>query len=177
MKFSKIAFLDRDGVINCTNFNKGYIGSLNHFKWIKGAIKTIKFLKQKKFKVVVVSNQSGVARGFFKIKDVKIIHAFIQKKLKDNNTKIDAFYFCPFHKEGIIKRFKRNSSLRKPNIGMFRLAKKRWNIDHKNSFMIGDQKTDMEFAKKAKINGYLFNQNNLYKYIKTKIFKKYHKFD
>jgi len=171
MKFTKIAFLDRDGVINCTNFNKGYIGSLNHFKWIKGAIKTIKFLKQKKFKVVVVSNQSGVARGFFKIKDVKKINFYIQKKLRENNAKIDAFHFCPFHKDGIIKRYKKDSSLRKPNIGMFRLVQKKWDIDKKNSFMIGDQKTDIEFAKKAKIKGYLFNKKNLYEFIKKNIFK------
>ena len=118
---------------------------------------------------MVVSNQSGIARGFFTIKDVKKIHSYIQKKLKENKAKIDKFYFCPFHKDGIIKKYKKNSLLRKPNIGMFLLAKKRWNIDRKNSFMIGDQKTDMMFAKNVKIKGYLFNQINLYKFVKTKI--------
>ena len=170
MKKINIAFLDRDGVINLKNFNNGYIGLLKHFRWVKGAIKAIKFLNKKNYKVVVVTNQSGVARGFFKIKDVKKIHSYIQKKLNDNDAKIDKFYFCPFHKDGIIKRYKKRSSLRKPNIGMFRLVQKRWNIDKKNSFMIGDQKTDMEFAKKAKIKGYLFNQDNLYKFIKSKVF-------
>ena len=170
MKKFKIAFLDRDGVINSGKLNNGYVGSLKHFKWVPGAIKAIKFLNEKNYKVVVVTNQSGVARGFFKIKDVKKINSYIQKKLNDNDAKIDKFYFCPFHKDGIIKRYKKRSSLRKPNIGMFRLVQKRWNIDKKNSFMIGDQKTDMEFAKKAKIKGYLFNQDNLYKFIKSKVF-------
>ena len=170
MKITKIAFLDRDGVINSGKPNNGYIGSLKHFKWVQGAIKAIKFLNEKNYKVVVVTNQSGVARGFFKIKDVKKINSYIQKKLNYNDAKIDKFYFCPFHKDGIIKRYKKRSSLRKPNIGMFRLVQKRWNIDKKNSFMIGDQKTDMEFAKKAKIKGYLFNQDNLYKFIKSKVF-------
>jgi D-glycero-D-manno-heptose 1,7-bisphosphate phosphatase len=173
MKKTNVAFLDRDGVINSRHLNNGYVGLLKHFRWVKGAIKAIKFFNEKNYKVVVVTNQSGVARGFFTIKDVKKIHSYIQKKLKKNDAKIDAFYFCPFHKNGIIKRFKKNSLLRKPNIGMFRLTEKRWNIDKKNSFMIGDQKTDIEFAKKAKIKGYLFNQNNLHKYIKKKIFKKY----
>jgi D-glycero-D-manno-heptose 1,7-bisphosphate phosphatase len=95
-----------------------------------------------------------------------------EKKIKKNVAKIDEFYFCPFHKDGIIKRFKKDSLLRKPNIGMFRLAQRKWKIDKKNSFMIGDQKTDMEFAKRAKIKGYLFNQKNLYKFIKRKIFEK-----
>jgi D-glycero-D-manno-heptose 1,7-bisphosphate phosphatase len=172
MKFIKIAFLDRDGVINSNKFNKGYIGSLKYFRWVPGAIKAIKYINKKNYKVVVLTNQSGVARGFFTIKDVKKIHFHIQKKLKENDAKIDAFYFCPFHKDGIIKRFKKNSLLRKPNIGMFLLAKKRWNVDHKNSFIIGDQKTDMDFAKKAKIKGFLFDQKNLYKFIKTRIFSK-----
>ena len=169
MKKVKIAFLDRDGVINSSSFNSGYIGSLKYFKWISGAIKAIKFLNEKNFKVVVVTNQSGVARGFFTIKDVCKIHSYIQKKLKENNAKIDAFYFCPFHKDGIIKRYKKNSLLRKPNIGMFRLAQKRWDVDKKNSFMIGDQKTDIEFAKRIKVKGFLFDQKNLYKFIKTRI--------
>ena len=176
MKLTKVAFLDRDGVINSNKFNKGYIGSLKHFRWVSGAIKAIKYLNKKNYKVAVVTNQSGVARGFFTIKDVKKIHSHIQKKLKENDAKIDAFYFCPFHKDGTIKRFKKNSLLRKPNLGMFLLAKKRWNIDKKKSFMIGDQKTDIDFAKKAKIRGFLFDQKNLYKFIKTRIFSKIFKY-
>ena len=166
MKKFKIAFFDRDGVINSSRPNSGYVGSLKHFKWIPGVIKAIKFLNDRNYKVVVVTNQSGVARGFFTIKDVKKIHSYIKKKLKENGAKIDAFYFCPFHKDGIIKKYKKNSSLRKPNTGMFRLAKKKWKIDKKNSFMIGDQKTDMQFAKRVKIKGYLFNEKNLYQFIK-----------
>jgi D-glycero-D-manno-heptose 1,7-bisphosphate phosphatase len=166
MKKTQIAFLDRDGVINSSRPNNGYVGSLKHFKWVPGAIKAIKFLNDRNYKAVVVTNQSGVARGFFTIKDVKKIHSYIRKKLKENKAKIDKFYFCPFYKDGIIKKYKKNSSLRKPNIGMFRLTQKKWNIDKKNSFMIGDQKTDMQFAKKAKIKGYLFNQKNLYQFIK-----------
>jgi D-glycero-D-manno-heptose 1,7-bisphosphate phosphatase len=172
VKKYKIAFLDRDGVINSSKPNNGYVGSLKHFKWVPGAIKAIRSLNEKNYKVVVVTNQSGVARGFFKIKDVKKIHSYIQKKLKENEAKIDALYYCPFHKNGIVKKYKKNSFLRKPNIGMFNLVQKRWNIDKKNSFMIGDQKTDIEFAKRAKIKGYFFNQKNLYKFINDTIFSK-----
>ena len=75
MKKFKIAFLDRDGVINSSIPNNGYVGSLQYFKWIPGAIKAIKFLNDRNYKVVVITNQSGVARGFFKIKDVKKIHS------------------------------------------------------------------------------------------------------
>ena len=172
MKKYKIAFLDRDGVINSGKLNNGYVGSLKHFRWVPGAVKGIKYLNKENYKVVVVTNQSGVARGFFKINDVKKIHSYIQKKLKKNDAKIDAFYYCPFHKDGVVKKYKKNSLLRKPNIGMFNLVQKKWNIDKKNSFMIGDQKTDIEFAKRAKIKGYFFNQKNLYKFINDTIFNK-----
>ena len=170
MKLQKIAFLDRDGVINSNRSKKGYIGCLKDFRWVPGAVKAIKFLNEKNYKVVVVTNQSGVARGYFTIKDVKKIHAYIQKKLRENEAKIEAFYFCPFHKDGILKRYKKDSSLRKPKIGMFRLAQKRWDIDIKNSFMVGDQVSDMLFARRAKIKGYLFNKKNLFKFIKKNIF-------
>lgn len=169
MKLTKIAFLDRDGVINSGKPNNGYIGSLKHFKWISGAKKTIKFLNTNKYKVVVVSNQSGVARGFFKIKNVHEVHLFIQAELKLIGAKIHKFYFCPYHECGIINKYKKKTYLRKPGIGMFRLAQKKWNIDKKKSFLIGDQMTDMQFAKKAQIKGYLFNEKNLYKFIKKYI--------
>ena len=168
----KIAFLDRDGVINKSNINGGYIGNINDFEWVLGAIKTIKYLKNLKYKVVVVSNQSGVARGFFKMKDVYNLHKYMQKKLNKNDTKIDKFLFCPFHKDGIIKKYKKKSNLRKPNNGMFKRVNKVWRVDKKKSFMIGDQITDMQFAKKSGIKGFLFDQKNLYKFVKLKVLNK-----
>jgi len=83
---------------------------------------------------------------------------------------VDKIYFCPYHKDGIVKKYKKNSILRKPKIGMYLKASKVWNIDKKKSFMIGDQITDMEFAKKAKIKGYLFNKKDLYKFIQNKLY-------
>ena len=165
---TKIAFLDRDGVINSSKINNGYIGYISKFKWIKGSKKTIKYLKSKKFKIVIVTNQSGVARGYFTAKDVYKLHNYIKMELKQRGTPIDKIYFCPYHKDGIIKKYKKRSILRKPNIGMYLKAKKIWNIDKKNSFMIGDQATDMQFAKKAGIKGFLFNEKNLYNFIKKK---------
>ena len=168
----KIAFLDRDGVINRPDIKKGYIGKEKYFKLIPGAIKSIKYLKSLNYKVVVVSNQSGIARGYFKISDVYKIHQHLQNILKKNNSSLDKILFCPFHKNGIIKKYKKNSSLRKPNIGMFKIINKRWKVNKKKSFMIGDQFTDMQFAKKSGIQGFLFKKKNLYKFIKSKKFIK-----
>ncbi len=169
-KKTKIAFLDRDGVLNSSKINNGYIGYISKFKWIKGSKKTIKYLKSKNYKIVIVTNQSGIARGYFSIKDVYKLHKYIKTELKKIGTSIDKIYFCPYHIDGIIKKYKKNSKLRKPNIGMYLEAKKIWNIDKKNSFMVGDQITDMQFAKKAGIKGYYFDEENLYSFIK-RIFK------
>jgi D-glycero-D-manno-heptose 1,7-bisphosphate phosphatase len=168
-KKTKVAFLDRDGVINSGKINRGYIGNIKDFKWIKGAKKTIRYLKSNKYKIVIVTNQSGIARGYFSIKDVYRIHKYLKSELKNVGTNVDKIYFCPYHKDGVIKKYKRNSILRKPRIGMFLKTNKIWKVDKKNSFMVGDQKTDMEFAKKAGIRGYLFNQTDLYEFIKKNI--------
>jgi len=165
----KIAFLDRDGVINSSKINGGYIGKIKNFKWLKGSKTAIKYLRSLNYKIIIVTNQSGIARGYFSLKDLYKINRHITDELKKIGTKVDKIYFCPYHKDGIIKKYKKNSSLRKPKIGMFLKASKLWNIDKKKSFMIGDQQTDMEFARRAKIKGYLFLQNNLFKFVKNKI--------
>ena len=168
-KKTKVAFLDRDGVINSGNINNGYIGYAKDFKWITGAKKTIKFLKENNFKVVIITNQSGVARGYFSLRDVYKLHNYISSELIKFGTRVDKIFFCPYHKDGIIKKYKKKSLLRKPSTGMFHLTQKIWNVDKKNSFVIGDQKTDIEFANKSKIKGYLFNQKDLYKFVKKKV--------
>lgn len=169
-KKQKIAFLDRDGVINYSKIKNGYVGFVKDFKWIPGAKKAIKLIRTKGFKIVIATNQSGIARGYFSIKDVYKLHRHLKEELIKYGTKVDKIYFCPYHKDGIIKKYKKESPLRKPKIGMFRLAKKKWNIDMKSSFMIGDQKTDIDFSKKAGITGYLFKEKNLFRFIKEKIF-------
>ena len=165
----KIAFLDRDGVLNDNKINGGYVGLIKNFKWIKGAKKTIKFLKKKGFKVIIVTNQSGIARGYFSIKDLHKLHRFLKNELIKFGTSVDKIYFCPYHKDGIIRKYTKTSILRKPNNGMFLKASKVWKINKKESFMIGDQKTDMEFAKKSKIKGYLFKEKNLFNFIKNNV--------
>ena len=81
----KIAFLDRDGVINKSNFNNGYIVKIEDFKLIPGVINAIKYLKSLNYKVVIVSNQSGVARGYFKMRDVYKLHNHLQNIVKQKN--------------------------------------------------------------------------------------------
>ena len=164
----KTIFLDRDGVIN---HEVSYLHEIESFEFINGVFKACLHFNKLDYKIIIVTNQSGIARGYFKYRDVCKLHKHLQNELIQFGTKVDKIFFCPYHKNGVIKKYKKSSALRKPKIGMFRLAKKIWNIDRKNSFIIGDQITDMQFAKRAKIKGYLFDQKNLYTFLKTKIIK------
>ncbi len=152
---NKAIFFDRDGVLNK---NLHYISTFDNFYWLKNAKKAIKLAYNNKFILIVITNQSGVARGFFTVDAVKKIHKLINRDLKKTGCKIHDFYFCPYHPQGTIKRYSKNSNLRKPNIGMITKASKKWNIDLNKSFMIGDQKTDRDAAKKANVN-FFFKKN------------------
>jgi D-glycero-D-manno-heptose 1,7-bisphosphate phosphatase len=160
-----LALLDRDGVLNVSTIKNGYIGYKKFFKWIPGAKKSIKYLKLKKYKVIVVTNQSGIARNYFSYQDVKKLHKHMLSDLKKYGTKIDKFYICPHHIDGIIKKYKKKCNCRKPKIGLFKKIQKTYRVDKINSFMIGDQPSDIKFAKRIGIKSFLFKKKNLYKFI------------
>lgn len=159
------AFLDRDGVINK---DKGYLFKIQEFEWVEGSKQAIKFLNDKNFHVFVVSNQSGIARGYYSEKDVKKLHKYINLELRKIGAQIDDFFISPYHPE-IKKKFEKLSHLRKPNTGMLELASKNWQVDKKNSFLIGDKNSDIECAKNFGIPGYLFSNENLLNFIMQKI--------
>jgi len=108
-KLTKVAFLDRDGVLNSSKINNGYISKIEDFKWIPGAKKAIKYLKNKKFKVIIVTNQSGVARAYFSIKNVYKLNKYIQDQVSRTGIKIDKILFCPYHPKGVIKKYKKKA--------------------------------------------------------------------
>ena len=162
--YSKAVILDRDGVIN---INKGYVGFKKDFKFQKGAIKAIQYLNNNNYNIFVVSNQSGIARGYFLNEDVQKLHKYMRNILTKNQSFINKIYYSPYHKDGIIKKYTKNSSCRKPGIKLFNILCKEWGInDKRNIIMIGDQKTDIEFANKAKIKSALFKSENLFSFIK-----------
>ena len=163
--YSKAIILDRDGVINV---NKGYVGFKKDFKFQEGAVDAIKYLNKNNFNLFVVSNQSGIARGYFLDEDVKKLHKYLRDLLTNNQCFINKIYYSPYHKDGIIKKYKKNSSCRKPGIKLFKVLCKEWIITNKkNIIMIGDQNSDIEFSRRAKIKSALFKGGNLLKFIKN----------
>ena len=162
---NKAIFFDRDGVLNV---EVGYLHEVEKFQWIDGAHEAIKLCNDNKILAIVVTNQSGVARGFYTENDVKKIHAFMQDDLKKIGAHIDAFYYCPHHPEGIIDAYKKNCECRKPKAGMILQACSDFNIDKKISILIGDGKRDIESAENAELKaGILFEGGNLFEVVKT----------
>lgn len=169
-KNNQQAFIfDRDGVLIK---NYGYIYENKKIKWLKGSIEAIKFLNNKKIKVIVVTNQSGIARGYFTEKQLLSFHYFIKNFLKKRSAKIDTIYFCPFYKNGLIKKYAKDSFLRKPNPGMILRALRDFNLKTENCFMIGDSRSDYLAAKKANVNFEYKKKCNLFDQVQS-IYNKY----
>lgn len=147
-------FLDRDGVIN---FDSGYVHKSQNFQWLPKIIQGIKYFNDNDYYVFVVSNQSGVGRGYYKERDVLILEQYIKDTLVDNGAHIDEFQYSFYFKKSKIKKYRLNSNLRKPNLGMFKNLKKKWPIK-KKSYMIGDQSSDIDFGRKSGLKS--FNINN-----------------
>ena len=134
------AFLDRDGVLNVDH---GYVHAAEQLEWIAGAPQAVKLLNDAGYRVIVVTNQSGVARGFYDEAAVKAFHAHMQAELAAQGARIDAFYYCPHHPDGTVKELAVHCDCRKPGTGMLEQAAREWPIDIDASFLIGDKETDM----------------------------------
>ena len=142
----RAVFLDRDGTINV---EKDYLYKIDDFEFITGAPEAIKRLKKAGFVVIVVSNQSGVARGYFDEDAVNRLHQHIQTELTAYGTSIDDYYFCPHHPDKGLGGYKLDCNCRKGKPGMLLQAAFEHNLDLQHSFMVGDKLADIEAGKKA----------------------------
>ena len=158
-------FFDRDGVLN---EEVGYLYEISKFKWIDGAIDAIKLCNEKNFLVIVVTNQSGIARGLYTEDDTKKLHNFMQSELKKFGAHIDAFYYCPHHPEGKVAAYKKICDCRKPEPGLILRACKDFDIDVANSILIGDSARDIEAGRRAGIGKLIrFQGGNLFDVLKN----------
>lgn len=137
---NKVAFLDRDGVIN---FDKGYVGHWGDFEFMPGVYRALKRLLEHGYKLVIITNQSGIARGYFTTEDYQKLTKQYLKKLKSEGIEIAKVYYCPHHKLGRIPEFSFECDCRKPRTGMIRKAEKELGIDLENSVLFGDKASDI----------------------------------
>lgn len=149
-------FLDRDGTIN---FDSGYVKDPKDVVLLPGVAESIKFLKSTfHFKVIVISNQAGIAYGIMTHDDVKKVNEKINALLDDKNSLIDAFYYCPFHPD---YNSEKDSECRKPSPQMIVKASKDFNIELKNSYMIGDKSSDVLCGINAGVKTILITNNEI----------------
>lgn len=138
---ARAVFLDRDGVIVQ---DIGYISKWDKKLLIPGSVEATKILNENNFKVVVITNQAGVAKGYYTEEDVILFNRLMIKELAKKGAKIDAIHYCPHHLEAKVERYRTICDCRKPKPGMLKKAEKELNIDLKRSFMIGDKKSDID---------------------------------
>jgi D-glycero-D-manno-heptose 1,7-bisphosphate phosphatase len=141
----RAVFIDRDGTINV---EKEYLYLPDEFEFIPGAAKAIRLLNEAGFMVVVVTNQSGVARGYYTEEDVHLLHRHISKRLEMEGSRVDAWFYCPHHPSGR-GSYALPCLCRKPLPGMLREAALRFDIDLDSSIMIGDKLVDIEAGRAA----------------------------
>lgn len=160
------AFLDRDGVIN---HDDNYVHRPEQIRWIDGAKEAIRWLNDAGYYVFAVTNQAGVARGYYGEDDVRSLHGWMQSELQSAGAHVDCFEYCPYHPEGAVERYRQVSELRKPAPGMILKLRKEWNVDMEGSFMIGDRDIDMQAAAAAGISGYQFPGGNLLDFVRMRV--------
>ncbi|OCH05206.1 D-glycero-beta-D-manno-heptose 1,7-bisphosphate 7-phosphatase [Aliivibrio fischeri] len=139
-------FIDRDGVINV---DRGYVHKRDDFEYIDGVFEATKKLKEMGYLLVLVTNQSGIARGMFTEDQFEILTEWMDWNFADNGVDFDGIYYCPHHPEATVEKYKEACDCRKPNPGMLVSAQRFLDIDMENSIMIGDKKEDMMAAQAA----------------------------
>ncbi len=145
-------FIDRDGTIN---EQMGYINHISRFIILPGSADAIRMLNKHRYLAIVISNQSGVARGYFPIELVNEVHARMKELLEKEHAFVDGIFFCPHYSKGVIPEYSIECDCRKPNKGLIEQACASFDIDISNSYVIGDRYSDIELARRANLRGIL----------------------
>ncbi len=151
-------FFDRDGVLNV---DRGYVHAPDQIEWVEGAKAAVKHLNDSGYYTFVVTNQAGVAKGFYEEKAIGGLHRWMAEELAASGAAIDDWRHCPFHPEGSVTAYRAAHPWRKPEPGMLLDLFDRWPIERKGSFLVGDKASDVEAAEAAGLPGYLFPGGDL----------------
>ncbi len=164
----KTVFLDRDGVINRNPPNMGYVRRWSEFSFIPNARKAIRELTENGYRIIVVTNQSGIERGLYSEESLADIHSRMVAEISKAGGTIDAVYYCPHHPDA-------GCECRKPKPGMLIRAKREHNIELSSAYLIGDTVTDIQAGKRAGTKTFLvltgLGQESYYHYMNIKPWK------
>ena len=159
----KVIFLDRDGIINKKAPKAEYVKSWDEFEFIPGSIEAITLLAQHDYKIFIITNQAGIARGTMTDQDLREIHSNLERELKKHNVKIEGIYYCPHG-------WNDGCECRKPKPGMLFQAAREHDLDLSKSTFIGDDERDLQTGKAAGCRTILVDSElSLLKVVKEKI--------
>lgn len=147
-------FFDRDGVLN---YDYKYVHSVEKFEWITDAIEAIKFCNDSGYYAVIVTNQSGIGKGFYSERDFHYLCNWMNLELMKKGAHIDKIYYCPHYEFSEEQKYRQNCDCRKPSSGMIKDAANDWEIMLSTSFLIGDKITDILAANNVGVKGVLFD--------------------
>jgi D-glycero-D-manno-heptose 1,7-bisphosphate phosphatase len=156
------AFLDRDGVLN---EDRSYTHRISDLVWTDGAPEAVKKLNDLGYYVFVVTNQAGIAHGYYDAQDMRNLHDWMVQHLRQMGACIDDWRYCFFHPRAKLERFRGDHDWRKPRPGMLLDLMRSWPVDCAESFLIGDKLIDIEAAHAAGIIGHLFTGGNLLSFV------------
>jgi len=139
----KAVFLDRDGTIN---EEMGYVNHLERFRLFPRAGEAIRLLNKNGIKAVVVTNQAGVAKGYFPESLIHLVHRKMEDHLREKGAHLDGIYYCPHHPDAGEPPYRQKCRCRKPETGLIEEAARDLGIDCSKSYMIGDRGADIEFG-------------------------------
>ncbi len=149
----KTIFLDRDGVINV---DKHYLYKIQDFEFFYDTIFALKEFQKMGYQLIIITNQSGIARGYFTVKDYKKLTKYYLGCLKENGVKKVKVLFCPHLPDASIKKYKKECDCRKPKIGLFEKAIKKYKVDLNNCYAVGDKERDLAICNQySSIKGFL----------------------
>lgn len=149
---NKAVFLDRDGTINV---EKNYLYRIEDFEFLPEVITGLKRLKEAGYLLIIVTNQSGIARGYYTEDQYKVLEEWMLQQLENEDITIDGVYYCPHLKDAPIEKYRINCNCRKPQLGMFERAVAEHDIDLQQSIAIGDKIRDLAICNVSGTQGYL----------------------
>ena len=159
-------FFDRDGVLNR---DIGYLHRPADFEWLQGAREAVRLCNDRGYYAFVVTNQAGVARGYYSETDVRALHGWIEEQLAAIGAHVDAFEYCPHHPDGNATDYGRRCRRRKPEPGMILDLFALWPINNDRSFLVGNTPSDIQAANAAGIPGHLYQNINLRDFVERLI--------
>ncbi len=162
MTISKAAFFDRDGVLN---LDTGYAHRPGQIEWVQGAFEAVKKVNAAGYRAFVVTNQAGVARGYYTEETVQALHRWMTEEMARHGAEIGEFVYCPHHPTEGRGEYLKDCNCRKPKPGMLKALIEKHGIDAGASFLVGDYPSDLEAARAAGVEGFLFKGGDLAEFV------------